>query len=316
MKYSIIIPVYNVEKYLEKCLKSILKQNYKNYEIILIDDCSTDNSKIIINKYEKIFSKKLKKIFLEKNCGQSEARNIGVNMSTGDYIFFIDSDDYIDDNLLENINNEILKNIKLDLLRIPKRNINGNDGKINLQDKINTFNNLNGKEAFIKIRRNRIGLEVPWAYIIRRDYWVKNNFKFCSGRVHEDFGLIPLVLIKASKVSAIASPFYNHVIRENSTMTQKNYIKILEKAYDVIYHYDFLLNAIDKEYRENDLAKKEYIQYITDKVFGYLRTLKEKDKKQYKSEIHKRKMISRLKIYSMKSALKKILYIFYMCYYR
>lgn len=316
MKYSIIIPVYNVQQYLEKCLESILNQTYNNYEMIVIDDCSTDNSRHIINRYEKEFSKKIKKVFLEKNIGQSAARNLGVKIAEGDYIFFVDSDDYIDLDLLEKINNKILQSKDLDLLRIPKRNINGNSGKIILQDKINPFNDLDGKKAFVKIRRNRIGLEVPWAYIIRKNYWKKNNFEFCEGRIHEDFGLIPLVLIKAHSVSAINCPFYNHLIRENSTMTQVDYPKIVKKAYDVIYHYDFLLNAINKEYDIKGIAKKEYIQYATDKVFWYLKQLNGKEQKYYYHEIKNRNMISKLRIYSIKSAFKKVLYKYYMHYYR
>ena len=96
MKISIIIPVYNSKKYLRKCLTSLKKQSYKNLEIILINDGSTDNSLDICNQYKKI--DKRFKVYTKKNGGTSSARNYGIKKSTGDYITFVDNDDFINDN--------------------------------------------------------------------------------------------------------------------------------------------------------------------------------------------------------------------------
>lgn len=93
-KISVIIPVYNCEKYLNKCVDSVLNQTYTNYEIILIDDGSTDRSSEICDKYEKV-SKKVK-VLHQKNSGVSQARNNGVDIAEGKYICFLDSDDYIE----------------------------------------------------------------------------------------------------------------------------------------------------------------------------------------------------------------------------
>ena len=92
IKYSIVVPVYNTEKYIRKCLDSIKNQTYTNYEVIIINDGSTDNSLEIINEYTK--NKKFK-VYTTKNKGLSEARNNGVKHCTGDYILFIDSDDFV-----------------------------------------------------------------------------------------------------------------------------------------------------------------------------------------------------------------------------
>ena len=104
MKFSIIVPVYNVEKYLEKCLESILNQTFKDFEAIIVNDGSTDNSQEIIDKYvnkdQKIF-----KSFKKENGGLSDARNFGIERAKGEYIVFLDSDDYIDENLLNTLNN-------------------------------------------------------------------------------------------------------------------------------------------------------------------------------------------------------------------
>lgn len=313
MKYSIIIPVFNVEKYLDRCIDSILKQTYQNYELIFINDASTDLSLNILKDYEKKYSQKIKIYSFDKNKGQSVARNFGVEKAKGEYIFFIDADDYIDLNLLEKINDSICKNSDIQLLRIPKRIIEYKSGNILNQDNIETFNDLDGRKAFVKIRRNRITLETPWSYIINKDYWTSNEFKFCEGRILEDFGLMPFVIFKANNVSSIKDPFYNYVIRNNSTMNRTEYADIQRKSKDVLYHYDYLYDKVQKFYKKNDIAKKEYIQYISDAVFSYFKKLHYKDLKEYYKEVKKRNIYKRMKIYSFKSLVKKIIYTYYIC---
>lgn len=107
-KISVIVPVYNVEKYLKRCIDSILNQTYKNLEIILIDDGSTDNSLEICE----IYKKKDERIILihKKNSGLGLTRNVGMENSTGKYIMFVDSDDYLDTNMIENLYNDLIKN--------------------------------------------------------------------------------------------------------------------------------------------------------------------------------------------------------------
>ena len=92
---SCIVPIYNSEKYLSKCLDSLTNQTMKNYEVILVDDGSTDNSKKIVDEYIKLYPDKFK-YFYQKNMGQASARNLGLKKAEGEYIFFVDSDDYLE----------------------------------------------------------------------------------------------------------------------------------------------------------------------------------------------------------------------------
>ena len=107
-KISVIVPVYNTGKYLDKCLDSLLNQTYNNLEIIVVEDCSTDKSREALQKYSK--NKKIKIVFNDQNKGLSFSRNIGLKNATGDYVGYIDSDDYVDLDFYEKLMNSIEKN--------------------------------------------------------------------------------------------------------------------------------------------------------------------------------------------------------------
>lgn len=113
MKVSIIIPIYNSEKYLKQCLESIINQTYKNIEIICINDGSTDNSEKIIKDYLK--TNKNITYLKQPNAGQSIARNKGLEKATGDFILFVDSDDFIEKNMVEKLIDPLTKSSKIDL---------------------------------------------------------------------------------------------------------------------------------------------------------------------------------------------------------
>ena len=113
IKYSIVVPIYNVEKYLEKCLDSIKNQTYQNFEVIMVNDGSTDNSNKIMKKFE--LDNRFKSYYKE-NGGLSDARNFGIIKAKGDYLILIDGDDYIEDDLLFQINKE-LQGKKYDIIR-------------------------------------------------------------------------------------------------------------------------------------------------------------------------------------------------------
>ena len=111
-KISVIVPVYNNEKYIGKCIESILKQKMQDFEIIIVNDGSTDDSEQVINKYLTLYMDKIK-YYKKENGGISSTRNFGINKATGDYICFVDSDDYISDDLFEKLDKYIHKQIDI-----------------------------------------------------------------------------------------------------------------------------------------------------------------------------------------------------------
>ncbi len=223
---SVIIPCYNVEKYLDKCIDSILNQTYKNLEIILVDDCSKDKTWDIALKYSKKYDN-IKAIKNEKNSGAGYSRNRALEVATYDYISFIDSDDFVEENFYE----EMMGSLKKDKSDVsvcdifvkyedePHKNIrqiacNKNDKKLCFVD--------NGLAAS------------PCNKIIKKDLLLK--YPFAEGIMNEDIPTIIAILIKAKKISYNENTYYNYVQHSGSVQNSKLSDKRLNvfKALDVL----------------------------------------------------------------------------------
>lgn len=294
-KFSLIIPAYNVEKYIKKCLDSVLNQTYNNYEIIIINDGSTDNTSKILESYK---SNKKIKIINQENKGLSNARNTGVSNAKGDYILFIDSDDFIEKELLEILNKTIKDE---DLIRFQIR-ILDETNKIIKEYKEETFNNLNGIEAFNKLSKyNLVELAVCYAY--KKDTFLKNNYKFEEKTYHEDFGLIPYIIISSKKVTSINYIGYNYLQRKNSIMNNTDYEKEIKKSNDVLKHYKNLIKWAQNI--KGDLTI--YKSFIANSVILKSLNLKEKDYKNYIKKLKEYKVYDDLLTNNKENKIKKIL---------
>lgn len=294
-KFSLIIPAYNVEKYIKKCLDSVLNQTYNDYEIIIINDGSTDNTSKILESYK---SNKKIKIINQENKGLSNARNTGVSNAKGDYILFIDSDDFIEKELLEILNKTIKDE---DLVRFQIR-ILDETNKIIKEYKEETFNNLNGIEAFNKLSKyNLVELAVCYAY--KKDTFLKNNYKFEEKTYHEDFGLIPYIIISSKKVTSINYIGYNYLQRKNSIMNNTDYEKEIKKSNDVLKHYKNLIKW--SQNIKGDLTI--YKSFIANSVILKSLNLKEKDYKNYIKKLKEYKVYDDLLTNNKENKIKKIL---------
>lgn len=288
-KFSIIIPVYNSGEYLEKCLDSIIKQTYQNYEVIIVCDKCSDNSETIVDNYVKKY--KWTKIY-EENTGLSKARNNGISKSTGDYLVFLDGDDYLENNYLEVINNNLED--KPDILRIQVRDIY-KDSSVDYNEV--SFDSTNGIDAFNKIIRYHY-VENAWAYIYNRCFWKKNKFKYMEDCIAEDYGLTPLIIAKASKVKSISYIGYNYVKRENSLMNTIDYNKKLKKMDDMLKQADYLHNEF-KNIKNNE----RFISFINNSLIYYSTRLNYKDFKKYNKILKEKKYFKHLKSEDFKTLL-------------
>ncbi len=274
VKFSIIIPVYNVENYIDRCLKSVSEQTYKDYEVIIINDGSTDKSIDIAKKYPY-------KIISQKNQGLSAARNRGIKEAKGEYLLFLDSDDYWEKDLLK----ELAKNLKdsPDVVRFQIQTVDNNYNVIKYEEK--PFTTKSGKDAFSLITKYHF-VETAWCYSYKRSYFSEENFKFKEKTFHEDFGLIPLVIMKANRVKSISYVGYDYYQRTGSIMNITDYEKTKKKVKDLYSHYLFLIEEIDK----TKIDSKIFKSFIANSAILKICELKGKDYKEYKRKLKKDKV--------------------------
>lgn len=233
MKISTIIPVYNSEKYLNKCIDSIIAQTigFNNIELIIVDDDSTDDSKKIIELYQEKYTN-IKYIY-QKNSGQAKARNVGLSVATGDYVSFVDSDDWIDATMYEELTSY---NENYDIITCDYSFVKNGEYKY-----VSFRNCFDEQKNFIIMNTG------PCNMIIKKDFLKSINFKFPEGIVYEDLASIPLLGIHTNKIKYVEKSYYNYFVRSDSTMNQKKYSKKLEdifKSTDILYNQ---WKSIDKD---------------------------------------------------------------------
>lgn len=272
-KVSIIVPIYNVEMYIEKCLETLVNQTLKDIEIILVNDGSKDGSAEIAKKYLEKYPEKI--VYLEKeNGGLSDSRNYGLPHAKGEYIAFLDSDDYVEKNMYEEMY-KLAKKENSDMVQCnfyweyPDKN----------KKEIAEVKEYTGKKEMLE--RTRVE---AWNKLIKREILVKNpEIRFPKGLRYEDveftYKLVPYV----EKVSILNKPFIHYIQRKNSISNTQN-----ERTKEI---FDVLDNVI-KYYKEKNLYEEyeEQLEYVYVKtVFcrSLFRMVKIQDKN-IKSQLLKR----------------------------
>ena len=227
---SVIVPIYNVENYLNKCVKTIISQNYPNLEILLIDDGSTDNSPIICDRLAKKY--KSIKVYHVSNSGLSEARNYGIKKSKGKYLFFIDSDDYIREGLIKNMV-IIAEENNADLIQFNYQKKEDSEEKSSwpeLQEKYSVYRHNVALRKCLDYQRINI---MAWNKMYKRELFSK--LRFPANEIHEDESTIPYVIDLANKCIVTDDIYYSYLQRKNSIMhspigkKELIYFKIFDK---------------------------------------------------------------------------------------
>ncbi len=276
-KISVVIPVYNSQKYLEKCLDSVLNQTYNNFEVILIDDGSTDSSFELCQSIIKNNSNKDIKLIHQQNRGVSSARNAGIDNSTGDYIVFIDSDDQVDSDMLEFLYTLINSESECDLgvcgyykdnaslseniaAKTESANISGSPGiYVSYEPTIQYLSRLNAAKAVAGIEHALSGF--LWNKIFRKSIIAKNNLRFNEKyHVCEDV-LFCHKYINYCRLTAYSrTPKYHYFTRENSAVRT-----LSEKRLSVIDAYNEIIDFL-KIYNDEELNCKLQSNYVLHNV--------------------------------------------------
>ena len=229
---SVIIPAYKSEKYIGKCLESVVNQSYSNLEIIVINDCSPDNLESIVIEYKKN-EPRIKYFKNDVNKGVGYSRNKGIDNATGKYIYFLDSDDYIFPNCIEELYNAISEDDSFSCTTTGYKNING---------EIVTFS---------RTREQLMLMEYPSVCIrlFNKNIIDESNIRFSNLKIGEDLEFVFKLLMYNEKVSFIDKPLFTYVIHNDSSIRtyNKNQIDIL-KVLDNIELFAKKINCYDKFY--------------------------------------------------------------------
>ena len=298
---SIIVPIYNAEKYLNKCIDSLINQTKKEIELILINDGSTDKSEEIV----KLYNDDRIKYFKNNNQGIGKTRNFGIKKAVGKYIMFLDSDDFLELNACEMMYNKVEKNnLDIAMCDFYKLYDNGNIEKVKQVD----FKDSSLKDN-PKILNENLS---PWAKIYKRDLIIKNNIKFVENLKYEDAPFVAEALDKANKIGKVNKYLNYYVIHGNSETTIMNekvfdILKIIDKIRTYFKNKDYIKEDLNKltvriitNYtiqQRNQKDKQIAIKFI-DEAFNYLE--KEipdyKDNKYYENRGFLRKTIEKNKL--------------------
>ena len=318
---SVIVPVYNVEKYLERCVKSIAAQTYKDLEILLIDDGSTDKSGKICDDFQQTDSRI--KAFHKQNGGLSDARNYGIEHSAGEFISFVDSDDYIDEKMLETLHRLITEN-DADLAVCSAMDVF--EGKEVTQVKEIKEFNLNKVESYKYMLR---GDGIPSACNKLYKRQTVGDVRFPVGKLYEDGFFTPQILKRVEKTAVTSKPMYYYFRRADSITTKpfrKGDLDVIE-AYDkcvkqvkelcpeALPYAEFryrnaYFNVLDKMLMRDDCKeipeykqvvkylKKHTVQIVKDPGFGKMRKIAAVALK-FSVPLYKKILLTKQKIYKI-----------------
>lgn len=261
VKVSVIVPIYNVSEFLDRCLNSIVNQTLKDIEIILINDGSTDDSKVIIDKYMNQY----KNIILidKKNEGVGKARNDGIKKASGEYIIFVDSDDYIKENMLEEFY-EYSRKHSLDMTTGFYYKVKNNKEILWKTPKYKMGNVKTSPNIILAVEYT------SWGKLYKRSMIIENDIFFEENKNYEDIPFVYKCLLKSKLVGQLTEGYYYHSINNNQTTTMD------KKVFDI-----FGILKIIMDYYKREFYLKEEVNYVViDKVTTYmLQQSAQKDKK-------------------------------------
>lgn len=243
---SIVVPVFNVEKELDRCISSLLNQTYSQIEVILVDDGSQDNSSLLCDKYAESDDRVL--VIHKKNGGLSSARNEGLRRATGQYIMYVDSDDYIEIDSCERFMHYVDEDV--DFIVGACRMHKDNDEILLRHSNIPDHKKLNSREFAISSIEKSEWHAAAWLNLYKREFLLCNNLFYKEEIIYEDTQILPKLYLKARNIVYMDYAFYNYVIRDNSIMTSDNIEKKKKACLDIYSEWFDIFRVIeDKKYQ-------------------------------------------------------------------
>lgn len=279
---SVIIPVYNVEEYLRECIDSVLSQTYENYEIILVDDGSTDSSGKICDEY----AEKNDKISVihKQNGGLSDARNKGLSVANGEYIYFLDSDDYIVAEAFEELVS-VIKNDNSDFVFFDAKSFEDGNKSLNIEQRYirkSKYETAKGEDVLFKLLKNKeYHSSVPLCFI-KKEVLEKAELDFVTGIFYEDTVFTYELFMLSNRVSYCSKTLYHRRYRNASIMTTKktqNYFDSICRVYEEVLVFSKKENKFHLE------VAQKYITRCAFNVFNNYEKLSREDKNNCKKKL-------------------------------
>ncbi|MEH7131458.1 glycosyltransferase, partial [Neobacillus drentensis] len=253
-KISIIVPIYKVEKYLAKCVESILAQSFKEFELILVDDGSPDRCGEICEEYSKKDNRI--KVIHKENGGLSSARNAGISIASGEYIAFVDSDDYLHNRMYELLYKNATENssdiVICDYFKVRENEISDS---FNLKTNVESKNFTNIEALYELYENNSENFVVAWNKLYKQKLFT--DLRFEKGRIHEDEFISHKLLFKSPKVTYLPIKLYYYRQTSNSITRSPFNLKRLDAIYALKDRADFF-----REIKQKDLQHKAEVKYI------------------------------------------------------
>lgn len=269
-KVSIIVPVYGVEKYIDKCLDSLVKQSLKEIEVIVVNDGTKDNSQKIIDKYVKKYPDKIKS-FIKENGGQGSARNYGLEKVSGEYIGYVDSDDFIEKDMYKKLYNKA-KEKDYDIVVCGNYNVSEDYQNKNVDVFINNYNT--------DLENIFFGKMAVWNKIYKRDILIKNKLEFKEKVWYEDLAFTLKAIMNSNTFAFIDEPLYDYLIREGSTMNNSN----VQRNLEILDAFNDILSYIKHNKKEEYFSKIEFLAIDHIYISAIVRVLKADADKNIKKE--------------------------------
>ena len=304
---TVVIPVYNVEKYLKRCIDSILIQEWKNYNILLVDDGSTDNSPKICDDYVKSYD--FISVIHKENGGLSEARNTGVCSANGEYVYFPDSDDWIEPGTFIELA-EAIESQKFDIISFNREFVKSEKDAI-VSDSLVT-KVFEGKDAFVQILKHSYITGFANDKIYRKSLFIDNKIMFPSGKYYEDLGTNYKLFLLSEKVYATNQKYYHYLIDNPDSITQswnEKKFRDMFEFYKEVFYSDFVRSQLNEE--ELQLLQRYYVSGL---IHILASLYKSKLYKQYidiTDEVKQELLKNRVSLSQMKDQPNKLKYVLF-----
>lgn len=302
---TVVIPVYNVEKYLKRCIESILIQEWNNYDILLVDDGSTDNSPQICDGYAKAYD--FISVIHKKNGGLSAARNTGISNAEGEYVYFPDSDDWIEPDTFIALA-EVVESQKFDIISFNREFVKGEEDAI-VSDSLVT-QVFEGKDAFVQMLRHSYITGFANDKIYRKSLFTDNDIQFPIGKYYEDLGTNYKLFLSAKKVYATNQKYYHYLIDNPDSITQswnEKKFRDMFGFYKELFYSDFVRSQLNKE--ELQMSQLYYVNGLVHILASLYKSKLDKEYIDITDEVKQELLKNRVSLSQMKDQPNKLKYV-------